>query len=163
MAKTDILEEIEEKTQEKTQKFLLFPLAEETYGLSISHIINIIEIQKITVVPEMPPFLKGVINLRGQVIPVIDLRLRFGLNERPYDDRTCIIIIQRENTVLGLIVDTVAEVISIEESQIVDQHDSKKSSIDVEYLDSLAKVGDSVYLLLSTQELLKKAGEWSQN
>jgi purine-binding chemotaxis protein CheW len=104
----------EETTQGQTQKYLLFPLAQETYGLSISHIINIIEIQKITVVPEMPAFLKGVINLRGQVIPVMDIRLRFGLPARPYDDRTCIIIIQRENTVLGLIVDTVAEVISIQ-------------------------------------------------
>jgi len=88
--KSDIQEEMIQEN-----KVLLFHLGEEEFGVQILYVVNIIELQKITPVPKMPAFLKGVINLRGQVIPIMDLRLRFSMESRPFDDRTCIVIVAK--------------------------------------------------------------------
>ena len=100
---------------EDTQKdkYLTFHLAGEDYGIEIKYVIEIIGIQSITDVPDMPAFIRGVINLRGKVIPVMDVRARFELPNRDYDDRTCIIVVNLDGTEVGLVVDEVSEVADI--------------------------------------------------
>src|SRR6056297_985281 len=91
-------------------KYLMCKLGNEVFGIDIQHVTDIIELQRITEVPDMPPYVKGVINLRGQVIPIIDLRLRFNMEERGYDDRTVITVVKIDDLSIGFIVDTATEV-----------------------------------------------------
>ena len=120
--KTDLLEmedlmfDDEDNSQE--DKYLLFKLGNEEYVVSIYKIQSIEELHKIIAVPDMPEYVKGVINLRGKVIPVLSLRLRFGLEEKEHDDRTCIVIINVDTSTIGLIVDTVSEVHEIPKTNI---------------------------------------------
>ena len=94
------IDEIEEEDTQK-DKYLTFHLAGEDYGIEIRYVIEIIGIQKITEVPDMPAFIRGVINLRGKVIPVMDVRARFNIEDRAYDDRTCIIVVNLDETEVG--------------------------------------------------------------
>lgn len=142
-----------ESTQEN--KYLLFNLGKEIYGIPITHVINIIELQKITEVPDVPAYVKGVINLRGSVIPVMDLRLRFHLPERPYDDRTCIIIVKVQEKSVGFICDTVAEVHDIQPKDIDPPVNFKKDEYDTRYISGLGKVGDEVRILLDVECILE--------
>src|SRR3990172_5823963 len=105
----DHIEEIDEDTQEG--KYLTFTMGKEEYGIEIHNVTEIIGIQSITDLPDTPDFVKGVINLRGKVIPVLDVRLRFKMEEKAYNDRTCIIVVNIRNMSVGLIVDTVSEVL----------------------------------------------------
>ena len=98
--------------------YLIFHLDKEDYGIGIGNVTEIVGKQNVTRVPNMPAYVKGVINLRGQVIPVIDVRTRFGLPFREYDDRTCSIVINVAKTQFGLLVDVVDEVISIDPDKI---------------------------------------------
>lgn len=104
--------EIDENTMEG--KYLTFTLGTETYGLPIEYIIEIIGVQLITKVPDMDEHVRGVINLRGQVIPVIDVRSRFEMETREYDDRTCVMVTHLKGVSIGLIVDTVEDVRNID-------------------------------------------------
>jgi purine-binding chemotaxis protein CheW len=101
---------LESEEELRNDKYLLCTLGKEDFGLDISFVTDIIELQKITEVPDMPQYVRGVINLRGQVIPVIDLRLRFGMEAREYDDRTVIIVVNVQELSVGFVVDTVTEV-----------------------------------------------------
>lgn len=149
-----MVDDDDENSQEN--KFLLFNLGDEVYGIQILYVTDIIEMQKITEVPDMPPYIKGVINLRGKVIPVMDLRIRFGLSAREYDDRTCIIVVNIETGSIGFIVDTVAEVHDILE-QDVSPPPSFKSAIGKEqYISGLGKVGNEVKILLDVRKILQK-------
>ncbi|MFA7502823.1 MAG: chemotaxis protein CheW, partial [Anaerovoracaceae bacterium] len=94
-------------------RYLTFYMDEELYGMDIQHIIEIIGVQPITVVPEMPEYIRGITNLRGKIIPVMDARLRFKLEERDYDDRTCIIVLETGDVSMGMIVDAVSEVLEL--------------------------------------------------
>ncbi|NLM79860.1 MAG: purine-binding chemotaxis protein CheW, partial [Clostridiales bacterium] len=94
-------------------RYLTFSLDSECYGIEIKYVTEIIGIQPITEVPEMPEYIKGIINLRGRIIPVMDVRLRFKKPFREYDERTCIIVIEIRDIVLGLIIDRVSEVLTI--------------------------------------------------
>lgn len=140
-------------------KYLLATLGKETYGIDISYVTDIIEMQKITEVPDMPDYVRGVINLRGQVIPAIDLRLKFGMEFREYDDRNCIIIVSVEDHAIGFIVDTVSEVIEISDENIDPppeyKRDAQKSK---QFIAGLGKVGDSVKLLLDIEAIVKTDG-----
>ncbi len=111
------LAEEDENTMEG--KYLTFHLGNELYGLPIEYVIEIIGVQQITRVPDMADHVKGVINLRGQVIPVIDVRIRFGMETRPYDERTCIMVTRIRGLSIGLIVDSVDEVRDIPPASIV--------------------------------------------
>lgn len=142
-----------DSTQEN--KYLLFNLGNEIYGIPITHVINIIELQKITEVPDVPAYVKGVINLRGSVIPVMDLRLRFHLPERTYDDRTCIIIVKILDKSVGFICDTVAEVHDILPKDIDPPVNFKKDSDDTRYISGMGKVGDEVRILLDVERILE--------
>ena len=138
----------------QNNKYLLFNIGEEVYGIDIANVTEIIEMQKITDVPDMPTFIKGVINLRGRVIPVMDLRLRFGMNERDYDDRTCVIIVKIEDTSMGFIVDTVAEVHDIVETNIEPPPTFKSDTDRNHYISGLGKVNDRVTILIDAHRLL---------
>ena len=115
----DLLEDDDEDGEDTQEdKYLTFVIGKEDFGIEIRYVTEIIGIQGITEVPDMPHYVKGVINLRGKVIPVMDVRLRFGVDERPYDDRTCIIVININDQPVGLIVDRVLEVLDIQKSEI---------------------------------------------
>lgn len=133
--------------------YLTFRLGDEDYAVEIRFVTEIVGMQRITEVPDMPRYVKGVVNLRGQVIPVIDMRLRFNMSDRPYDERTCIIVINIRNRQVGLVVDTVNEVRTIEEGNVSPTPRAAGGS-SVEYISGLGKVGDEVKILLDTSRLL---------
>ncbi len=143
-------EEIEDSQE---GKYLTFAISEEEYGIEISDVREIIGIQKITDVPEMPPYIKGVINLRGKIIPVMDVRIRFGLEEIDYNERTSIIVVNIQKTDVGLIVDTVSEVLDIPKSNIEPPSSVGNTSAE-QYIKAFGKVSDSVKILLDIQKLL---------
>ncbi|WP_026882769.1 chemotaxis protein CheW [Clostridium akagii] len=151
----EILDEFME-TSEDTQKgkFLAFSVGKESYGIEIKFVTEIIVIQEITEVPELPSYVKGIINLRGKIIPVIDVRLRFKKEAKEYNDRTCIVVIEIKATSVGLIVDNVAEVINIDENDIVPPPDIK-TGFHNRYVRGIGKVGNQVKLLLDCGKLLK--------
>jgi len=148
----DVVEEVEnEDTQEG--KFLTFSLGEEEYGIEIRNVTEIIGIQNITELPDTPAYVKGVINLRGKVIPLIDVRLRFNIEGLEYNDRTCIVVVNINNMSVGLIVDTVSEVMDIPAENIepAPKVNNRSGSM---YIKGLGKVGEDVKILLDTQKLL---------
>lgn len=140
---------------EDTQKdkYLTFHLAGENYGIEICHVIEIIGIQSITEVPDMPAFIRGVINLRGKVIPVMDVRARFKLPARDYDDRTCIIVINVDSTEAGLVVDEVSEVADIPESHVEPAPRTNKNT-ENSYIQGMGKMNKRVVILLEAHKLL---------
>jgi len=146
----------EQEDQSIDNLYLIFHLDKEDYGISIQNVTEIVGKQNITRVPNMPDYVKGVINLRGQVIPVIDVRTRFGLPFREYDDRTCSIVITVNNTQFGLIVDVVDEVINIDADKI-----SPPPSLTQEqqacFIRGMGRTtaSDKVKLLLKVERLLK--------
>lgn len=137
-------------------KYLTFLLNDEEYGISIREVKEIIGIMDITGIPKTPEFLKGVINLRGRIIPVIDLRIRFGMVERAYTQKTCIIVVeitvQDVNKLIGIIVDTVSEVISIH-AEDIEQIKDIENGPDNEFLTGLAKVRDKMIILLDADKI----------
>jgi purine-binding chemotaxis protein CheW len=153
----ELLEDEDENEDTQEDKFLTFVLADEEYGIEIRYVTEIIGMQKITEVPDVPPYIRGVINLRGKVIPVMDVRLRFGLPERPYDDRTCIVVINVAEQAVGLIVDRVSEVLDIPKSEIEPPPQVKKGS-GSRFIEGLGKVGDTVKILLNAEKLLFDEG-----
>ncbi len=134
-------------------KYLTFVIGEECYGLDISHVTEIIGMQKITSVPDVENYVKGVINLRGKVIPVMDVRLRFGMSPRVYDDRTCIIVINVGAHTIGLVVDTVSEVLDIGAGQIEDAA-SVTGRQGNGFIKGLGKVNEDVKILLDAEKIL---------
>ncbi len=118
---TDLIDTMEDTLK---GRFLTFSLGKETYGIEIRYVTEIVGIQPVTEMPEMPSYLKGIINLRNKIIPVMDVRLRFAKQPRDYDDRTCVIVVDIHGLALGLIVDSVSEVLSIAEEDIDDCPDS---------------------------------------
>jgi len=138
-------------------KYLTFVLAEEAYGIGILKIKEIIGMRPITSVPQLPHFMKGVINLRGKIIPIIDLRLRFGFAPVPYNERTCIIVVEislKERSVeMGIVVDAVSEVLTIRSEQI-EPTPEFGSQVDASYLLGIAKAEDGVKILLDIDKVL---------
>lgn len=134
-------------------RFLTFSLGNESYGIEIKYVTEIIGIQTITEIPELPEYVKGVINLRGKIIPVMDVRLRFKKEAREYNDRTCVIVIDINDISIGLIVDSVAEVLTIPQEDIVEPPKMNKS-FGNRYIKNIGKVEDGVKLLLDCEKLL---------
>ena len=141
-------------------KYLTFSLAGEEYGIGILKVKESIGMMPVTSVPRTPEFVKGVINLRGKVIPVIDLRLRFGMETVEYTDRTCIIVVEiSANTgimMMGIVVDAVSEVLNIKEETIEDTP-GFGSEIDTNYILGMAKTEGSVKILLDIDKVLTAA------
>ncbi len=140
--------------EEDTQKgkYLTFSLGNELYGIEIKHVTEIVGLQPITEVPELPDYIKGIMNLRGKIIPLMDVRLRFKKPFRDYNDRTCVIVIDIDDLSIGLIVDSVSEVISIADSEIVPPPELNK--VGNRYIKGIGKVGNEVKLLLDCDKLL---------
>jgi len=139
---------------QKGGKFLTFNLAKETYGLEILKVREIIGLMDITAVPRTPGYVKGVINLRGKVIPVIDLRLKFKMPEAEHTDETCIIVVNVGNVEVGILVDKVSEVIEIQ-GQNIEDAPSFGSEVDTNFILGMGKTNDTVTILLDIAEVLK--------
>ncbi|MDF1616293.1 chemotaxis protein CheW [Petrocella sp. FN5] len=144
------MDEQEEDTQKG--KFLTFYLGDECYGIDILYVTEIIGIQPITVVPELPHFIKGIINLRGKIIPVMDARLKFNKEAKDYNDRTCIIVIDVAQLSIGIIVDAVAEVLNISDDNIVPPPNLNTGGR--KYIKSVGKSEEKITLILDCEKLL---------
>ncbi|HVI39226.1 MAG TPA: chemotaxis protein CheW [Anaerovoracaceae bacterium] len=142
---------------EDTQKnkYLIFSIGNESYGIRIKYVIEIISIVKITRVPGLPNYVKGIINLRGKIISIMDVRQRFKKEEKEYDDRTCIIVMDIDGNSFGLIVDIVKEVASIDESnitpppKIINQED-----IAIGFIEGIGKMENDNLLFIDCMKLL---------
>ena len=145
--------EMEEDTQKG--RFLIFLLGNESYGIEIKYVTEIIGIHTITEIPQFPKYIKGIINLRGKIIPVMDVRVRFKKELREYNDRTCVIVVDIKNISVGLIVDSVTEVLTIQEQDIVEPPQINKSFSNT-YIKRIGKVGNDVKLLLDCEKLLNE-------
>lgn len=139
-------------------KYVTFKAGNEYYALKIEYVNEIIVFQEITEIPESEDFIKGLINLRGKIIPVIDVRIRFKQEPIEYNDRTCIIVINVKDMLVGLIVEKVAEVVEIKQEDILPPpsatigHEEKTQN---KYVYGIGKVGEEVKLLLDPDKLLK--------
>lgn len=139
-------------------KYLTFTLSEEEYGLEILKIKEIIGMMDITSVPQTPEFVKGVINLRGKVIPVVDLRLKFGMESKEYDARTCIIVVEvmageNRSLQMGIVVDSVSEVVNLK-GEHIEPAPEFGASLDTQYILGMAKVESTVIILLDINRVL---------
>jgi purine-binding chemotaxis protein CheW len=137
-------------------KVIVFTLAHEQYGVEVENVKTIERIQPLTRVPRTPPFVKGVINLRGVVVPVIDLRGRFGLPESDYTNDSRIIIVNVGAIEVGLIVDSASDVVDVDSDSIVDPPEVV-GGIKAKYLRGVAKIADDrLLVMLNLQEVLNK-------
>lgn len=150
----EIRSDISERDAQKGM-YMTFKSGNEYYGLKIQYVSEIIQFQAITAIPETEDYIKGLINLRGKVIPVIDVRLRFRQQPFEYDDRTCIIVINVKSMLVGLIVEKIAEVVDIHEGNILPPPTiGRTEKVQNKYVYGIGKVGDSVKLLLDPDKLL---------
>lgn len=145
------LVQLEEDTQK--DRYLTFSICTESFGVDIKYVTEIIGIQPITVVPEVPNYVKGIINLRGKIIPVIDIRLKFKKEAAVYDDRTCIIVVNVEEITAGFIVDHVTEVITITGEDIVAPPEYKEC-FQNNYIKNIGKTPNGIKLLLDCRMIL---------
>jgi len=153
----EFIDDDDDDEEEDTQKgkFLTFLIGHEAYGIGIEFVTEIIGILPIAEVPELPIHIRGIINLRGKIIPVMDVRLRFKKPFQEYNGRTCIIVIDIQENSVGLIVDCVAEVINISDENIVPPPASN-TGFSNRYINGIGKVGNDVKLLLDCDKLLAK-------
>jgi len=160
MAEALTQKEPSRKTQSKEGKYLTFALSREEYGLEILKVREIIGYMNITAIPQMPAYVKGIINLRGQVIPVIDLRAKFGMDTMDVTEETCIIVVEitqkgrKFNT--GIVVDHVQEVLDIA-GENIEEAPQFGSSVNTDFILGMGKVGESVKILLDIDKVLNGA------
>ena len=133
-------------------RYLTFALGEEVFGIGINCVKEIIGLQPINPIPEAPEHIKGIVNLRGKVFPVIDMRLKFKKQPEPYTDRTCIIVIDAGENSVGLIVDRVAEVSTMKDEDIAPPP-AKWAGAGGRYLSGIGKQGEHIILLLDCEKL----------
>jgi purine-binding chemotaxis protein CheW len=145
----------EQEDDSLDEKYLTFMLGDEEFGINISFVTEIIGIQAITFVPELPAFVKGIINLRGQIIPVIDVRLRFQKEEIGYNDRTCIIVIQIRDLSIGFIVDSVAACDQIPNSSVIPPP-AFQSNYHQKYISGIGRMQDKIILILDCDKLISE-------
>ena len=145
------------RSDSRAGKYLTFQLASEEFGVGVLKVREIMGLQEITAVPQTPPYVKGVINLRGKVVPVIDLRLKFSLDAAEYTQRTCIIVAQLRgesgSLLMGVIVDGVSEVLNLTAAEIEDAPDFGDQGAG-QYLLGMAKVKGKVKILLDIDKVL---------
>lgn len=135
-------------------EILFFNIGESIYGIEIKYVQEIINIEQITVVPKIPDYIKGVINIRGKVVPIISVRNRFGIEEIPYDDRTCIIVLEFDDgEQVGIIVDRVQEVLVAKPTDISKAPDSKNVNAN-RYIKSIIEIDGDIKLLLDCDKLI---------
>lgn len=144
----------ENLTGEMENKFLTFPLGEEEFGIEIMYVKQIVGVQPITSIPEAPGYIPGVVNLRGRVLPVIDLRQRLGISRKELDERTCFIITTVEDNDVGLIVDEVSEVLEILPEDVQPASELLSTDTISKCLKGLGKVNGKVKILMDLHKLL---------
>ena len=150
----DVLQETDEQEDMTKNLYLCFHSGDEEYAVEVTHVKEIVKIKPITVVPNTPDFVKGIINLRGDIVPVIDIRARFMKPEIQYDeDITCIVILQDEVYNIGLIVDKVSGVLKIESEDISPPPSAKLSYANM-FVKSIAKTNDGLKLLLDLEKVV---------
>ncbi len=147
------MEEAATKREVTEGKFLTFVLGSEEYGIEILRVREIIKLMDITTVPQTPDYMKGVINLRGKVIPVIDLRLKFSMPEEEHTKETCIIVTEVNKTSIGIIVDSVSEVLDIKSGEIEDAPHLGQD-IDTNFILGLGKTKEKIIILLNIEQVL---------
>jgi purine-binding chemotaxis protein CheW len=154
---TETMDQAVQAMADKEGKYLTFFLADEEYGIGILKIKEIIGMMPITTVPQTPEFVKGVINLRGKVIPVIDLRLRFGMEAIDYTERTCIIVVEIDGSAgtvqIGIVVDAVSEVLNVNEEEI-EETPTFGAKLNTDYILGMAKMEGGVKILLDIDQVL---------
>jgi purine-binding chemotaxis protein CheW len=154
---TKILDQAVKVMADKEGKYLTFNLAGEEYGIGILKVKEIIGMLPITIIPQTPAYIKGVINLRGKVIPVIDLRLKFMISAAEYTDRTCIIVMEiataGRTIMMGIVVDSVSEVLNIKGADI-EATPAFGTRLDTEFILGMAKVGGGIKILLDIDKVL---------
>ncbi len=134
--------------------YMTFRIGGQDFGVEILDVNEIVGLQTITEVPDVPNYVKGMINLRGTVIPVIDVRLRFGMEPREYDPRTCVVVVTVEGATVGLVVDRVNEVGAFPEGTISAPPSGGERKLGSEYISGMGKHGEHVTILLDTGKLL---------
>jgi len=154
-AQDELLTDDDDNEDTQANKYLFFKIGKESYGVGIRYVIEIIELQTISMVPDLPDYVKGVINLRGKVIPIVDLRLRFDMEERAYDNRTCIIITEVDHILVGCLVDTVEEVMEILEKNIEPPPKFKTVSGKDQYISGMGKVGEAIKILIDVEKIVR--------
>lgn len=150
----EVKEFVEEDEDTQKGKYMTFILGNECYGIGINYVNEIIGLQRLTEIPEVEDYIKGLMNLRGKIIPVIDVRVRFKKQPLPYNDRTCIIVIDVNATVIGLIVDSIAEVVTIEDGDVVPPPNLGSGTASNKYVYGIGKIGEEVKLLLNCDKLI---------
>lgn len=150
---TNIREEVNKRMAAKEGKYLTFALGHEEYGLEILGVREIIGLMDITAVPQVPEYVKGVINLRGKVIPVIDLRLKFRMPRIDYTNETCIIVLNVHDALMGIVVDRVCEVLDID-GQNIEPAPGFGTRMSTDFILGMGKVGDKVKILLAIERVL---------
>ncbi len=154
---TRVLDQVVRRAAEREGKYLTFTLDQEEYGIGILKVKEIIGMMQITPVPQTPEYVKGVVNLRGKVVPVIDLRVWFGMAAVSYTERTCIVVVEIDSSTgklhIGTVVDSVSEVINIKSCDIEDTP-AFGVSLNTDYILGMAKAGGSVKILLDIDKVL---------
>jgi purine-binding chemotaxis protein CheW len=154
---TRIIDRTIKAATDKEGKYLTFSLAGEEYGIGILKVKEIIGMMPVTTVPRAPSYVKGVINLRGKVIPVVNLRLKFGMEEVSYTERTCIIVVEirgrRESVLIGIVVDSVSEVLNIRGPEI-EETPTFGTGTETDYILGMAKMNGGVKILLNIDQVL---------
>lgn len=143
---------LEQGIEETGGDVLLFQMGEPVYALDVKNVIEIINIEKITKIPKIPSYIKGVINLRGKIVSVISLRGKFSMEEIPYDDRTCIIVIEKNGEQAGLIVDRVVSVQKVNPTDFLKASDCKNINKN-KYINNIISKDDNVYLMLDSAKV----------
>lgn len=137
-----------------TGRFLTFYTDNAVYGIELTHVIDIISAQEVTNVPSTPAYVKGIINLRGSIVPVIDVRLKFNIPEREYDDHTCFIVVDIDDMQVAIVVDTVDEVVNLD-NQVTASLPEFNNVNTKEYLRSISKVDNHLVLNLDCEKFLE--------
>jgi purine-binding chemotaxis protein CheW len=154
---SSVIDQAVKAMTDKEGKYLTFSLAGEEYGIGILKVKEIIGMMPVTVVPQTPAYIKGVINLRGKVIPVIDLRLKFTMPSAEYTERTCIIVVEvnaaGRTVMMGIVVDSVSEVLNIKAGEI-EETPSFGTKLNTEYILGMAKASGGIKILLDIDKIL---------
>ncbi len=145
---------IADPTQRSDPKYLTFVLGEVCYALPVAQVTEIVGMQRITPVPNMPDYFLGVMNLRGQVIPLMDVRVRFGMPKREFDNRTCVVVVQLGDSAAGLIVDIVTDILEFPSASISPAPDIEAGDNDANYIAAMARVSDEVKMIVNLEALL---------
>ncbi|MCH5324155.1 MAG: purine-binding chemotaxis protein CheW [Eubacterium sp.] len=143
----------QEDYDKEISKVLTFKVAEQTYAIEIEYVTEIIEIPHITVVPAVPEYIKGIINVRSKIVPVMNMRTRFNKPETAYTDRTCVIIVNALDMTVGLIADSVSDVLPVRESNMSATPDAMNVNAD-KFIKYIVETEDGVNLVLDVERLL---------